>query len=99
LLIDLLKRSGVPTGEAIRGRELAKYVVVTGADGYRVVFALADLDSAFTDRTVLLADSRNGAALPDNALPFQLIVAGEKRPARWVRQVVSIEVLEASRVP
>jgi DMSO/TMAO reductase YedYZ molybdopterin-dependent catalytic subunit len=35
-LIDLLKRAGVPTGEAIRGRELSKYVIVSGADGYRV---------------------------------------------------------------
>jgi DMSO/TMAO reductase YedYZ molybdopterin-dependent catalytic subunit len=99
LLIDFLKRAGVPTGDAIRGRELAKYVVVTGADGYRVVFALADLDTAFTDRTVLLADKRNGATLAENALPYQLIVAGEERPARWVRQVVSIEVLEAPPVP
>ena len=91
-LIDLLKRAGVPTGEAIRGAELAKTVFVVGADGYRVVFALAELDAAFTDRIVLLADKRDGAALPDNARPYQLIVPGEKRPARWVRQVVSIEV-------
>jgi DMSO/TMAO reductase YedYZ molybdopterin-dependent catalytic subunit len=98
-LIELLKRAGVPTGEAIRGAELAKYVVVTGADGYRVVFALAELDGAFTDRIVLLADKRNGATLPDNALPYQVIVAGENRPARWVRQVVSIDVVEAPRAP
>jgi DMSO/TMAO reductase YedYZ molybdopterin-dependent catalytic subunit len=91
-LVDLLKRAGVPTGEAIRGAELAKSVFVIGADGYRAVFALAELDSAFTDRIVLLADKRDGAALADNARPYQLIVPGEKRPARWVRQVVSIEV-------
>lgn len=98
-LIELLKRAGVPTGEAIRGPELAKCVVVTGADGYRVVFALAELDAAFTDRIVLLADKRNGATLPDDALPYQLIVPGEKRPSRWVRQVVSIEVVETPRMP
>ena len=91
-LIDLLKRAGVPTGEAIRGAELAKTVFVVGADGYRAVFALAELDAAFTDRVVLLADKRDGAALPENARPYQLIVPGEKRPARWVRQVVSIEI-------
>jgi hypothetical protein len=98
-LIELLKRAGVPTGEAIRGPELGKYVVVTGADGYRVVFALAELDPALTDWTVLLADRRNDSTLPDDALPYQLIVAGEKRPARWVRQVVSIEVVDAPRTP
>jgi DMSO/TMAO reductase YedYZ molybdopterin-dependent catalytic subunit len=94
-LTELLKRAGVASGEALRGPELAKYVVVTGADGYRAVFALAELDSAFTDRVVLLVDSRDGKPLPDNAAPFQLIVPGEKRPARWVRQVVSIDVREA----
>jgi hypothetical protein len=99
LLIEVLKRAGAPTGEAIRGAELAKSVVVTGADGYRVVFALAELDAAFTDRIALLADKRDGAALPDNALPYQLILTGEKRPARWVRRVVSSDVVEAARTP
>ena len=94
-VIELLKRAGAPDGEAIRGPELAKYVVVTGADGYRAVFALAELAAAFSDRVILLADRRDGGELPENALPYQVIVPGEKRPARWVRQVVSIEVMEA----
>jgi DMSO/TMAO reductase YedYZ molybdopterin-dependent catalytic subunit len=95
-LMDLLKRAGAASGESLRGRELAKYVIVTGADGYRAVFALAELDSGFTDRVVLVADSVDGKPLPSNAAPFQVIVPGEKRPARWVRQVVSIDVLEAA---
>ena len=94
-LTEILKRAGLPTGDAIRGRELAKFVVVSGADGYRAVFALAELDDAFTDRVVLLADLRDGKPLAANAAPFQLIVPGEKRPARWVRQVVSIEGRDA----
>ena len=98
-LIELLKRAGTPSGEAIRGPELAKSVVVSGADGYRVVFALAELDPAFTGRLVLLADRWNGNPLPDNALPYQVIVPGEMRPARWVRQVVSIEVRQAPPSP
>jgi DMSO/TMAO reductase YedYZ molybdopterin-dependent catalytic subunit len=98
-VIELLRRAGVPTGDAIRADELAKCVVVTGADGYRVVFALAELDAAFTQRIVLLADKRDGAALPENALPYQLIVPGEARPARWVRQVVSIEGVQIPRKP
>jgi DMSO/TMAO reductase YedYZ molybdopterin-dependent catalytic subunit len=99
LLIELLKRAGVPTGEAIRGPQLAKYVLVTGADGYRVVFSLAELDAALTGRTVLLADKRDGAALPDHALPYQLVVPGDTRPTRWVRQVISVEILDAPRTP
>jgi voltage-gated potassium channel Kch len=55
-VIELPKRAGAPDGEAIRGPELAKYVVVTGAAGYRAVFALAELAAAFSDRVILLAD-------------------------------------------
>ena len=98
-LIELLKRAGATTGDALRGQELAKYVVVTGADGFRVVFAMAELDAAFTDRVVLLADKLNGAALPENALPYRLIIPDDKRPTRSVRQVVAVDVLEAPKTP
>jgi hypothetical protein len=89
---ELLTRAGVPEGEALRGRALSSAVVVTGADGYRVVFGIAEFDPAFTDRVAILADRKDDAPLPANAAPFQLVITGEKRPARWVRQVVSIEV-------
>jgi DMSO/TMAO reductase YedYZ molybdopterin-dependent catalytic subunit len=94
---ELLTRAGVPSGEALRGAELAKSVVVTGADGYRVAFGVAEFDPALTDRVAILADRKDGAPLTGNAAPFQLIVTGEKRPARWVRQVVSIEVVAPPR--
>lgn len=90
---EILTRAGVPAGEALRGPELAKVVVVTGADGYRVSFSVAEFDPAFTDRVSLLADTKDGQPLGGNAAPYQLILDGEKRPARWVRQVVSIEVV------
>lgn len=89
---DILTRAGVPAGAAIRGAELAKTVIVTGADGYRAAFGLAEFDEDFTDRAAILADRRDGAPLAPTAAPFQLILTGEKRPARWVRQVVSIEI-------
>lgn len=94
---ELLTRAGVPAGEALRGPELAKSVIVTGADGYKAAFAIAEFDPAFTDRVIVLADRKDGAPLTGNAAPLQLIVAGEKRPARWVRQVVSLEIVSAGR--
>jgi DMSO/TMAO reductase YedYZ molybdopterin-dependent catalytic subunit len=94
-LRDILTKAGVPAGADLRGPALATYVVVTGADGYRAVFALAELDPLFTDRVVLLALQKDGGALAENARPFQVIVPGELRPARWVRQVVSMTVQTA----
>ena len=89
---ELLTRVGVPTGEALRGKELAAVVIVTGADGYRVAFNVAEFDPGFTDRIAILADRKDGAPLSGNAAPYQLILTGEKRPSRWVRQVTTIEL-------
>lgn len=94
-LADLLREAGVPLGEALRGRNLALYVRVTAADGYVAVFSLAELDPAMHEGMVLLADRRDGAALDANQGPFRLVVPGDRRPARWVRQVVAIDVLAA----
>ena len=71
---------------------MALYVVVEAADGYRAVFALAELDPAFTDRVILLADRRDGKPLSTREGPFQIIVPGEKKHARWVRQVIRLKV-------
>ena len=77
------------------------YVALTAATlqalphRYRVVFSLAELATAFTDRVVLIADSRDGAALSAHEGPFRLVVPGEKREARWVRQVTAIDVEDA----
>lgn len=59
------------------------------------MFSLAELDPAMHDGLVLLADRRDGAALDAKQGPFRLVAAGDKRPARWVRQVVAIDVLAA----
>jgi DMSO/TMAO reductase YedYZ molybdopterin-dependent catalytic subunit len=89
-LIQVLGRAGVPTGAELKGKELTRYVVVEAADGYRVNFSLAELDAAFTDRVVLLADRRDGRRLTDREGPLQVIVPGEKKHARWVRQVTRL---------
>lgn len=95
LLSELLSLAGAPHGDSLRGKALATYMVVVGADGYRVVFGLADFDPAFTDRIAILADTKDGSALPAGEGPYHLIIPGERRPARWVRQVVRIELQRA----
>lgn len=94
-LIDLLREAGVPNGEVLRGKALALYVRIGALDGYRAVYALAELDAGFRDAEVILADRRDGKLLDAKEGPFRIVAAGEKRPARWVRQVVSIDVLRA----
>lgn len=95
-LTEILKAAGAPLGERLRGPQLSKILLVSAADGYRAVFALAELDPGFTSATVLLADRRDGKPLSAEEGPFRLVVAHEKRQGRWVRQVRSLTVLEAA---
>ncbi|HTX39866.1 MAG TPA: molybdopterin-dependent oxidoreductase [Bryobacteraceae bacterium] len=94
-LFEILKRAGVPSGEALRGTLLTRYLVMTAHDGYRVLFSLPELDPAFSDTHALLADRMDGAPLPSQQGPFRLVIPGEKREARWIRMVERIDVLSA----
>lgn len=91
-LAEIFKEAGVTSGKQLRGENLAKYVLVTCADGYQVVFSLAELDSSFTDRVVILADHMEDKPLPAGVGPFRIIVPGEKKPARNCFQVTSIAI-------
>jgi hypothetical protein len=92
LLSDVLSRVELPTGEKLRGKALAMYAVVEASDGYRVLFALPELDPAFSDKRVYLVTKRDGKPLSEKEGPFRIVVPDEKRPARWVRQVTAIKI-------
>ena len=91
-LLDLLKQAGATLGNELRGENLTKYVIVKAVDGYEVLFALPEIDADFATRTIILADSVDGAPLPQGVGPYRIVVPGEKKPARWIREVKSIEV-------
>ena len=92
-LLEILKRVGAPLGEKLRGPVLATYVIAEASDNYRVIFSLAELDQGFQDSEVLIADTLNGAPLAEKQGPFKLVAPHDKRPARWIRMLQSIEVV------
>lgn len=79
---DILARAGATLGGKLRGKYLSQYLLVKCADGYNVLFSMAELDSSFTNRVILLADSVGGKPLPEARGPLRMIVPGEKKPAR-----------------
>lgn len=92
-LSEVLKLAGAPLGDALgHGDAPTWYVAVEAKDNYHALFSLAELDPAFTDRVVLLADRKAGKPFAENEGPLKLIVPGEKRHARWVRQVTGLRV-------
>jgi hypothetical protein len=93
-LREVLMKAGIPFGDALRGAAMARVILASAPDGYRVAYAIAELDSGFTDQVVLLANRRDGKPLLPDTGPLQIIVPNDKRAARWVRQVNKLEVRE-----
>jgi hypothetical protein len=87
-LVEMLRLAGVRLGDQLPGNGLATYLLVKAADGYQVVFSLTELDPAFTDRLILLADRRDQKPLVASECPLRIVI--EQSHARWVRQVVSL---------
>jgi DMSO/TMAO reductase YedYZ molybdopterin-dependent catalytic subunit len=96
-LTEILKKAGAPMGEQLRGKAMATYVLLSARDGYRVIFALPELDPAFSENCteIILADTANGKPLPEKQGPVRVVVPKDKRAARWIRMVDSIQVVKA----
>lgn len=92
LLADILQKAGVTAGAALRGLNLTKYVLAEAIDGYKVVFALVELDKEFTDKQIILANKVDGNALPATEGPFRIIAPDDKKAARSIRQVTALTV-------
>ena len=88
-LLALLEPLGFPAKP--HGKDFRLYLVAQGADGYAVVYAMAEIIPEVHDATVLVADAMNGKPI-ESAGPFELIATGEKHPARWVHNLHSIRV-------
>jgi DMSO/TMAO reductase YedYZ molybdopterin-dependent catalytic subunit len=89
---EVLKKAGIPMG-AIRGKNLAAYILASAKDGYQVVFSLGELDPTFGNEKVLIVDKRDGKPLFGYQGPLRLVVAGDKAGARDVRMLEKIEVV------
>jgi len=68
-------------------------LLVEAADGYRVVIALPELDTGFTDKQMVLAFVRDGKPLGEKEGPYRIVIPDEKRMARWVRQVTTLKIV------
>ncbi len=88
----VLASTGASPEKSLRGKRLSDYLLVKASDGYQAVFALPEIDPEFNDRPLWLCYLANGAPMPAEEGPLRLIVPGEKRGARWVRNVNELSV-------
>jgi DMSO/TMAO reductase YedYZ molybdopterin-dependent catalytic subunit len=73
-----------------KGAEFHHIVRITGRDGYMVVISTGEIAPEFGGKPALLAYRRDGAAQGETG--FRLVMPGDKRGGRYVRDVVSITV-------
>jgi hypothetical protein len=92
-LAALLSQAGIQLGDSLRGSRMTEVLLVEAEDGYKAVFALAEVDPAFATREIILADKRNGKAMDAKEGPFRIVAPGDKRAARWVRQVTALKLI------
>jgi hypothetical protein len=90
----ILEKAEIGFGDTLKGKRLASCLLVEAADGYRAVIALPEIDPAFTDKQIVLAYLKDGKPLDEKEGPYRIVIPGEKRMARWVRQVTTLKVVD-----
>jgi hypothetical protein len=91
-LIALLTPLGV--SDKPRGKDFRLYVVAEGSDLYEVVYGIGEVTPDVSSSTVIVADTEDDKAIAADG-PLKLVATGEKRPARWVRNLAAIKVFTA----
>jgi DMSO/TMAO reductase YedYZ molybdopterin-dependent catalytic subunit len=95
-LWTLLDKSvGLANDPAVHNDGLAKIVVATGNDGYRVAFSLGELDPAFGNQPDLVAYEADGKPIGPNGFA-RLIVPNDVKGGRYVSRLVSLQVISAA---
>lgn len=95
-LWSLLVDAGLQADPARKNDLLSRYVLATGADGYKVVFALGELNPDFGHKgsTVAYADTASGTSAPLSAAdgPFRVTAPGDVKGGRYVSNLVRLDV-------
>lgn len=94
LLWAVLDHTGAIDAAKVR-EQVRPTVLITGRDGYRAILALGEITPEFEGKQVIIAERMDGQALgPDH---LRIVVPGDKRGGRGVRDVVRIVVAAAPR--
>jgi DMSO/TMAO reductase YedYZ molybdopterin-dependent catalytic subunit len=88
-LWTLLDKAG-GIDDSAKGAELRHVIKVSGRDGYIVVISTGEIAPEFGGKPALIAYQRDGAMLGEAG--FRLVMPGDKRGGRNVRDVVTIAV-------
>ena len=89
----VLALAGAPQGHDLRGPALRLVVLAEARDGYAVVYSLAELSPGLGGRRGIVAVEQDGQPLSDKDGPLRIVLEGEGRPARWIRQLERLRIM------
>ena len=89
----LLAMAGAPQGRDLRGPGLRLVALAEARDGYAVVYSLAELSPDLGARRGIVAIEQDGQPLNEKDGPMRIVLEGEKRPARWIRQLERLRIV------
>jgi len=89
----ILAIAGAPQGHDLRGQALRLVVLAEARDGYAVVYSLAELSPDLGSRRGIVAIEQDGQPLGEKDGPMRIVLEGEKRPARWIRQLERLRIV------
>ncbi|MGR9249546.1 molybdopterin-dependent oxidoreductase [Rhizobium leguminosarum] len=87
----ILALANVPIKAQLRGKDIDKFIVALGADGFGAVFSLPEFDTG----RFIVADELDGEPLTVSDGPLQVISPDDARRSRWVKQLNRITVRKA----
>ena len=83
----------VPVSQKVKGYR--QVVVATAKDGFQAVFSCAEVTDGMGPTVALVAWEVDGRPLAPDIGPFRLVVVTDGMPARSVRQLERLRVLDA----
>lgn len=93
---SLVDGAGIQLDAARKNDVLDRYLLATGADGYRVVFSLGELHPEFGNRPSIVAYAETtagvDAALDTSSGPLRITAPGDAKGGRYVSQLTTLDV-------
>jgi hypothetical protein len=93
LLTDLLAKCGMVFSKDTQKKFLHSTLRMTGTDQYFVIYSAAEVSGDLHMGDVIVATRLNGGSLGIDG-KIRVVSSEDKKPARWVRNLVSIAMVE-----
>ena len=98
-LWTVLNQIGITTNPLVKNDVLAKYVIATGSDNYRSLFAMGEVDPDFGNRgnELVYAETIGGVSsfLTSTDGPVRITAPGDVKGGRYVSNLAKLEVHSA----